>query len=121
MSFIKQCATPAFRLGLRRAVKIWRHSVPPFPDLPRLDMREVLLPLPSAPSPMREDGSLLSREEAETVVDEWERELARVSSENEKRTRAWILGLHVGLFALAGLFILAVLLAGLVLVSCGLL
>ena len=97
MGFLDTVRNPAFRMGLRRSVQIWRHNIPPYPALPPLDMDGILLPLPHQPSPFDRDGDLLTRNEFNDEVQAWSRKIEEVSRENDSRVLAWGWGLWVGL------------------------
>lgn len=97
MGLLDTVRNPAFRMGLRRFVQIWRHNIPPYPALPPLDMEEILLPLPYQPSPFDRDGDLLTRNEFNDKVQAWSRKMEEVGRENDSRVSAWGWGLRVGL------------------------
>lgn len=117
MGFLDTVRNPAFRMGLRRSVQIWRHNIPPYPALPPLDMDGILLPLPHQPSPFGRDGDLLTRNEFNDEVQAWSRKIEEVSRENDSRVLAWGWGLWVGLSLMVLFYLFLVALVG-VLVFC---
>ena len=117
MGFLDTVRNPAFRMGLRRSVQIWRHNIPPYPALPPLDMDGILLPLPHQPSPFDRDGDLLTRNEFNDEVQAWSRKIEEVSRENDSRVLAWGWGLWVGLSLMVLFYLFLVALVG-VLVFC---
>lgn len=77
MGLLDTVRNPAFRMGLRRSVQIWRHNIPPYPVLPPLDMDGILLPLPYQPSPFDRDGDWLTQNEFDDEVQAWSRKWKR--------------------------------------------
>lgn len=97
MGLLDTARNPAFRMGLRRSMQIWRYNIPPYPALPPLDMDNILLPLPYQPSPFDRDGDWLTQNEFNDRVQAWGRKLEEVGRENDSRISAWEWGLRVGL------------------------
>lgn len=85
MGLLDTVRNPAFRMGLRRSVQIWRHNIPPYPVLPPLEMDGILLPLPYQPSPFDRDGDWLTQNEFDDEVQAWSRKMEEVGRENDFR------------------------------------
>lgn len=114
MKLIRTLRSPAFRMGLRRSVRVWRHVTPPYPALPPLDLGGVFLPFPRQPSPFDRDGEWLDPNEFDRRVQSWGREVERVNRENELRAAVWCRGLHVGIGLIVSAHVLAFALMGIV-------
>lgn len=114
MKPIEMLRNPAFLMGLRRSVRVWRHVTPPYRALPPLDMHAILLPFPCQPSPFDGNGAWLDPGEFDRRVQAWDSEVERVNRENELRAAAWCRGLDLGIGLIVLAHVMAFVLMGIV-------